>query len=251
VQKSIIFLVCLPWLASASEIDCSNCSFGTQIQTLTSTYVLCPTCFEYVGDGITLTGTTVTTVYQSGPVFTYLYAETETANIPVEIPSIMVIGRVPFDGLLGWGVDLALTTSGVTECPSSQINCWSGSGWGSGYIIGSGFIQNYLGFQFGSSFVGTGLATDPAIASNDLSTSFAFYVQSYGAPQSQEGRMGGAFYFPTVNLGPGEAVQTFALVPGPTAPEPGAFWLLGVGLLCLIRLKGVQRLITPRDLMPR
>src|ERR1035441_7165611 len=91
-------LVPLLPLLSATEIDCalSACGFGSRVDTLTTLESINPF------DGVTMLSETVTDVYFSAGVYTYAYEETLSANIPVEIPSVLVIGFYPFQQIIQW-----------------------------------------------------------------------------------------------------------------------------------------------------
>jgi hypothetical protein len=215
-----------PAVVMAGDIDCTmaTCQFGSLVDTMTSTEIVNV-------DNVSLTGSTITNVYLDHGVFTYLFTITESAIVPVEIPSVLVTSNsfhpmIP--GLLNWGVMSDLISPGMNDCGDTNgAGCETGTGWGwSPPSGGTGEVMNGEGWQSGLSSIGTGISSSPA---NSISTSntFAFYLQSLGPPQPGAA---GASFLPNGAPGPGEPLEMATLVPE-TVPEPGTWLMVALAVM--------------------
>jgi hypothetical protein len=235
----------------ASDVDCTfaTCNFGTPIEGIVSTSqpisVVSPPGFTIGGfypPNFSVNATSISTVYQLGSLYTYTYTFTidDAINLPVAISGLMVSsvfgadGSYPesIDGILNFGVLTDLSSASLGDCSDTPGGC------APNYAFG-GFQG---GFDLLDTFVLVGVL--PPTTWNIDSSTFSFYLQSYGAPQATLGTEAGAFDFPRFQNWNGAGLSTRVFVPDGATPEPAESAMLALALAAgaLFRLRQQKRL---------
>jgi hypothetical protein len=223
----------------ASDVDCTfaTCNFGTPIEATVSTSqpisVVSPPGLTVGGlypAGFLLNATSISEVYKLGPLYTYTYTFTvdDTVNLPVAISGLIVSsvfgadGSYPesIDGILNFGVLTDLSSPGLGDCADATGGCPGFRGFGT---------NDQIGFNVLDTFVVVDLLPPTSITSIDSST-FSFYLQSYGAPQTSLGTEASAFAFPGFQNWNAGGLSTRVFVPDAAAPEPAESAMLALAL---------------------